>query len=246
MEHNEDKPLVSFLVVATGPYNQFIPKLIASAVINLKFEYEIVVFTDRPHQYPYPNVKVVEVEHLGWPRMPLLRFELFSKHLDKINGEYAFSMDAEARVVDEIRSHELVEERVGTLHRNIMRPRSQFNYESREESTAYIAENEGEQYFAGGFIGGTKEEFGNIARALTKNIRADIQNGIRAIWGDESHINRYFIDNKPTKILPPNYMCAVGNAYLIPKIIHDDKDFKNVYVADVKKHTTINPKDYEI
>jgi hypothetical protein len=36
-------------------------------------------------------------------------------------------------------------------------------------------------------------------------IKKDSDNGIMAVWHDESHLNRYFIDHKPTTILSPSY-----------------------------------------
>ena len=44
-----------------------------------------------------------------------------------------------------------------------------------------------------------------MCESLSKNIDVDNDNGITAIWHDESHMNRYFIDNPPTKILGVEY-----------------------------------------
>ena len=41
----------------------------------------------------------------------------------------------------------------------------------------------------------------------------DFDNNIIAVWHDESHINRYFIDHKPTVVLTPSY-CYPGAAYI--------------------------------
>ena len=39
---------------------------------------------------------------------------------------------------------------------------------------------------------------------LDRNVSIDLEKDIIAIWHDESHMNRYFVDNKP-KTLKPNY-----------------------------------------
>jgi histo-blood group ABO system transferase len=60
-------------------------------------------------------------------------------------------------------------------------------------------------YFAGGFNGGSSIEFLKMCDKISTNIEKDLQNGYIAIWHDESHLNRYFLDNPPTKILDPGY-----------------------------------------
>ena len=37
------------------------------------------------------------------------------------------------------------------------------------------------------------------------NIYTDLGKNIIAVWHDESHLNRYFVDHKPTVILSPSY-----------------------------------------
>ncbi|CAK7304450.1 Histo-blood group ABO system transferase [Vulpes lagopus] len=34
----------------------------------------------------------------------------------------------------------------------------------------------------------------------------DQANGLKAVWHDESHLNRYLLDHKPTKVLSPEYL----------------------------------------
>ena len=61
------------------------------------------------------------------------------------------------------------------------------------------------QYFAGGFNGGSSSEYLKMCEKLSQNIEKDKENNVMAIWHDESHMNRYFIDNPPTKVLDPGY-----------------------------------------
>ncbi|MEX2604633.1 MAG: hypothetical protein WD361_10535 [Gracilimonas sp.] len=229
-------------IVATGEYNEFMPKLIETG--RKYFGGHFYVFTDQPNDYKKVDITTIEIPHYGWPKMPLLRFETFYNNKDVFEQDYIFTLDAEAEFVAPI-NNSINDYRVATLHRNITRLRQDFNYESRIESTAYIAPHEGEKYYACGFVGGARREFLKMCETLSRNIRADIYNGIRARWGDESHINRYLIDNPPTTILPPNYMCPWGNPYFVPFIKHRDKQFKRVNVEDTEKYLVVNPKDYE-
>jgi histo-blood group ABO system transferase len=235
---------VGLIVVATGEYNQFIPRLISS--VKDKFPAHIYLFTDSPENYEsYNEITTIYTPHLGWPKMPLLRFELLNHYKSIYKENYLFILDSEAEIMVPI-TNEILSYRVATLHRNIMRRRKDFNYEKRIESTAYVSSDEGDQYYACGFVGGRIEHFKEMLETVSANIRIDIENGIRAIWGDESHVNRYFIDNPPTLVLPPNYMCPEGNKYFIPFIMHHEKQFKQVYKEDAMRNMNINKEDYVI
>lgn len=233
------------VVIATGEYNQFIPELAESARLN--FKCHLYLLTDRPEDYKegYFGITVIKIPHYGWPKMPLLRFETILKFREVYQEHYMFVADAEARFERPI-SNSILSHRVGVLHRNITRWRSEFNYETRLASTAYVAPDEGEKYFACGFFGGHQSEFYQMLSAVAQNIRRDLWNGIRAVWGDESHLNRYFIDHPPTLVLPPNYMCPEKNPYFRPYITHRDKDFKKINLDDTDSYLNIDPKDYEL
>jgi histo-blood group ABO system transferase len=56
-------------------------------------------------------------------------------------------------------------------------------------------------------------------------IDEDLEKGIIAVWHDESHWNRYCIDNTPTTILSPSYCYPEGwNANYERKLLALDKD----------------------
>ena len=43
-----------------------------------------------------------------------------------------------------------------------------------------------------------------MCKEIENSIRKDFQNGIIAIWHDESHLNKYMLDKNPL-IIPPQY-----------------------------------------
>jgi hypothetical protein len=233
----------ALVTVATGEYNQYIPELIESS--QEFFGCNFYLFTDSPELYEHYNIRTIKIEHLGWPRMPLLRFELLNEYIDIFKEQYIFLIDSEAVFKQHVKQ-DILSYRVATLHRNITRFRQDFNYETRKESTAYVNPREGEKYYACGFVGGYRKEFKKMCSVITENIRTDINNNIRALWGDESHLNRYLIDNKPTLVLPPSYMCPFANNYFIPYIQHRDKKFKRVEKEDAKLYLKVNPEDYKV
>jgi hypothetical protein len=75
--------------------------------------------------------------------------------------------------------------------------------EKRIESTAFLEICQ--PYFAGGFVGGSTEEFLKMSKAIAANIDEDRRYGILAIWHDESHLNKYLHDNPPARILGPEF-----------------------------------------
>ena len=64
---------------------------------------------------------------------------------------------------------------------------------------------EGKMYYAGGFNGGKPEHFLKMSQTIVDNVEKDWEKGLIAVWHDESHMNRYLIDNPPTVELNPSY-----------------------------------------
>jgi uncharacterized protein YlaI len=71
--------------------------------------------------------------------------------------------------------------------------------------TNTVSDNEKMTYFAGGFFGGSKDEFLKMSDTINSNIDIDLKENRIAIWHDESHMNRYFVTNPPTVILNHSY-----------------------------------------
>lgn len=101
--------------------------------------------------------------------------------------------------------------------------------ETNPASLACVNDAEEMEYFVGAFNGGKSSEYIKMAETLSNNIDIDYSKGIIAVWHDESHMNRYFIDNKPTKILNPSY--CYGESMNIP--------FDKKLLALDKKHEIV-------
>jgi len=195
---------VGLLIAATGKYIKFIPNLIQSAKKYFLPNQDVTyfLFTDGNLEETDNVVKIYQ-EKRGWPYDSMMRYEIYynAKELFK-DMDYIFACDADMLFEDYV-GDEILGERVGSLHRSFIHKRG--TYETRCSSLAYIAPYEGTHYFAGGFVGGTKEAFLKMAKKITENIYKDLEKNIIAVWHDESHLNRYFLDNTPTVILSPSY-----------------------------------------
>jgi histo-blood group ABO system transferase len=68
-----------------------------------------------------------------------------------------------------------------------------------------------------------------MANKISENIDIDYSRNIIAVWHDESHMNRYFIDNKPTLILSPSYCYGESmNIPFIKKLVALDKNHQEI------------------
>lgn len=195
---------IGLLVVATGRYIQFVEPLVKSADKHFCTNHQVTYFVFTDGQVPLgKNIVRIEQKRLGWPYDTMMRISMYDKHRDQLGKmDYLFATDADMLFVDTV-GDEILSDRVATQHPGFVGRRG--TYETNTISTACVGPREGQQYFAGGFNGGSSKEFLQMAHTITENINKDLEKNFIAVWHDESHINRYFIDNPPTKILSPSY-----------------------------------------
>jgi histo-blood group ABO system transferase len=197
---------VGLLIIATNKYIQFLKPLIESADRYFLNGVDVTyfVFTDQDIDVKSDrNIVKIDVDHKDWPWMTLGRYKIFSESSDKLSTmNYLYYCDVDMRFNNFVGS-EIISDRVATQHPGYYGRRG--TPDENPKCLAYVSPNEKMQYFAGGFNGGSSSEYLKMANQLSNNIDKDYSNGIIAVWHDESHMNRYFIDNKPTLILDPSY-----------------------------------------
>jgi histo-blood group ABO system transferase len=201
---------IGLLIIATNKYTDFLQPLITSAdKYFCPGEVTYFVFSDKNLDLTsYRNIVHINVEHKSWPWMTLGRYDIFHQNREEFkNIDYLFYCDADMLFHSTIGS-EILYERVATQHPGFRGGRG--TPETNSKSLAYVRPDENMQYFAGGFNGGQKEEYLRMCSVIADNIKKDYSNNIIAIWHDESHMNRYFIDNPPTQILNTDY-CTPSN-----------------------------------
>lgn len=196
---------VGLCIMATGKYLSFAERLINSARTYFCPEDTVTyyVFTDGQLENPAPDIVTVPQQRLGWPYDTLMRNAIYLGSWRLFEGlDYIFAVDADMLFVAPV-GREIFGERVGTTHPGFYNKPG--TYETNKASTAAVKPHEGKRYFAGGFFGGSHDGFLHILMTTTKNITTDLEKNIIAVWHDESHLNRYFIDYPPTTILSPSY-----------------------------------------
>lgn len=221
---------IGLLIIATNKYTKFLENLIKTAdkyFLNGE-NVTYFIFTNKEIKLKSDrNINYIKVEHKEWPWMTLGRYEIFTKNFKKLSEmDYLYYCDADMKFENHVGT-EILSDRVATQHPGYYGKRG--TPETRKESLAYISPSEKMQYFAGGFNGGTSKEFLKMSKVISENIKKDINKKIIAVWHDESHMNRYFIDNKPTKVLDPSY--CYGESMNIPfnkKLVALDKNHKEI------------------
>ncbi|CAD7667824.1 unnamed protein product [Nyctereutes procyonoides] len=174
------------------------------------------VFTDRPADVPHVplregrRVEVLKVPGaLSWQEVSMHRMEMisnFSQQRFLHEVDYLVCMDVDMKFCDHV-GVEILSPLFGTLHPSFYgAAREAFTYECRPQSQAYIPRDEGHFYYAGGFFGGSVVEVLQLTTACHQAMVVDQANGLEAVWHDESHLNRYLLDHKPTKVLSPEYL----------------------------------------
>lgn len=197
---------VGLAIVATGKYVTFVEPLIRSAeqhFLNRHHRF-FFVFTDHVDQViKQDNVIVIYQKKLGWPYDSMMRCSMYyNARVYMKDMDFLYACDSDMRFVDTV-GDEILGDLVATQHPGYIGNRG--TYETNQKSLAYIAPHEGTCYFAGGFYGGKRDEFLLLNKTLNERIQADLYQGIMPVWHDESHLNRYLIDHKPTVILTPSY-----------------------------------------
>ena len=194
------------LIIATNKYTDFLQPLIESADKHFLYNHDVTyfVFTNKDLKVRCDReVIVTNVDHKEWPWMTLGRYGIFHNNKDVFNDmDYLYYCDADMLFVGDV-GDEILSDRVATIHPGYRGARG--TPETNPQSLACVYPYERMTYFAGGFNGGSKDEYLKMAGVLNSNIIEDHRKGIIAVWHDESHMNRYFINNPPTKILNPSY-----------------------------------------
>lgn len=202
-------PKIALLIVATNKYVSFVQPLITSADKHFLPISDVTycIFTNNPTQFntsrQYNNLSI---DHEPWPAPTLKRYDYFNQYVDYLKTfDYLYYCDADMKFVDTVDT-EILGELVATLHPGFWDQLNlQFSYERRSNCKAYIPYGEGNAYYAGGFNGGSSDQFLKMAKTIVSWRKEDEQNGLIPVWHDESYMNKYMYLNPPSKCLTPSY-----------------------------------------
>lgn len=212
---------VALTVFAVGRYlDVYLRDFILSAeehfMIGLKVDYYI--FTDAPddvpklHLGPGRTMTVMLVQrHKRWQDICMMRMETIGKVIDthiSSRNHYIFCMDVDQIFVGPF-GPEALGNSVALLHAYYYkRSLSEFTYDRNPKSEAYMKDEDGDYYYHAAVFGGAWQNVKNMTASCLQGIMKDKENGVEALWHDESHLNKYFWLHKPSKVLSPEYCWA--------------------------------------
>ena len=151
----------------------------------------------------------------GWPDATLYRYHVILEQQELLGHDYLFLVDADMRVEAPI-GPEILSPLSATRHPGYTTAqRHEFPYERRAESAACVPANRGSAYYAGGFVGGRRDVFLELAETIAATIDHDEEAGLVALWHDESHLNRALIDSPPFLNLTPSYCYPDDDAHYL-------------------------------
>uniref|UniRef100_K7FA26 ABO, alpha 1-3-N-acetylgalactosaminyltransferase and alpha 1-3-galactosyltransferase n=1 Tax=Pelodiscus sinensis TaxID=13735 RepID=K7FA26_PELSI len=163
------------------------------------------LFTDHPEKVPAMELAsekhlfIIPIQNYSrWQDISMNRMDIISNYIRsrwRYEVDYLYSMDIDLQLFEHI-GVEIVDTLVGTIPGT---------YERRPESQAAIPSGEGDFYYAASFYGGSVSEVYKLTTACFKGVTEDRANGIEAKWHEESHLNKYLLYHKPTRLLSPEY-----------------------------------------
>lgn len=234
---------IGILYICTGEYHIFWNEFYRTSkeFLLAKHIKHFFVFTDSDLIKQDNDVTVIYRKTGGFPMDSLLRFEMFTgigKDLMQYDYVYFFNsnMCFVGPVGEEIFPVRQSSGLTGVIHPGYFNKHPfWFPYERNPQSKAVI--NHGYlkyKYFMGCLFGGKTSSFLNMCEKCKESIKKDLENGIIAVYHDESHLNHYFLDKEILE-LDPDYAYPEGwnlpftpRIMILNKVIHGGPAFNKL------------------
>ncbi|XP_034728210.1 globoside alpha-1,3-N-acetylgalactosaminyltransferase 1-like isoform X1 [Etheostoma cragini] len=240
-------PRVAVVVFAVGKYTRFLKGFLESGEKYFLVDFRVTYYIFTDHEQDVPKIKLGKGRNISvvtipsakrWQEVVLGRMKWTTITIEeqiRNESDYLYMMDIDS-VFHSRFGAESLSQLSAVLHRGYYknRPRDQFPYERRPKSKAYIPIDEGDYYYTAAVWGGYLEDMYKLVKYCYTQSEEDAKNGIEAVWQEESHLNKYLLYNKPTKVLSPEYLWSDYDS--IPE------DIKVVRISQlVKNYAEVRP-----
>jgi len=236
---------VGIIFIGTGLYAGFFDGFYKR--INRYFcveqDKKIFVFTDlidHPNFLGKDDVDVNEISHAEWPFITLHRFKFMHSIKEKLSEmDYVIFVDADLWPIEESSLEDLLPSHMSKDYFGVQHPgfiNEQGTFEDNKDSYAYAYEQgfDLSNYWQGCFWGGKTKKILEMIQILDQRVDEDYDKGIVAKWHDESHMNKFFLENKDNvHTLHPGFALPEASGYeyvweaFPPRMMHLNKDPKS-------------------
>lgn len=223
---------IAIVVIATGPYRRFLPGSLSSLRQRLfaGCKRRFYVFTDAPG-VAFPQVSAFHIPHLSWPHNTLFRYHYIRHVRDELAAaDVVAYIDVDMVVLTDVRLDEVIS--AGTKYFGVQHPSrgpGEGTFETNPASTAWVDRSavDTTNYWQACFWGGWSGPVTSMVEVLADRVGTDLANGVVADWHDESHLNRFFVENKAhVRTLDPGFAFPEGESFsYVPRIRHVAKPF---------------------
>jgi len=200
---------VAIIFLGTNKYIRFFPKYYKT--IKEKFltktPKEFFVFTDKI-EFPFlkdkKDINIIKIKHEKWPYIVLKTYEYINSIKGKLKKySHVIFLDADMYI------HSPVSEKEFFCHNKplftVQQPnfvRAEYTiknapFEKNPKSQAYVGKDKDKSiYIHSVLFGGQTKYLLKLSKELNKRIKEDLKKGVIAQWHDESHLNKYVIENR--------------------------------------------------
>ncbi|KAF3856172.1 hypothetical protein F7725_016895 [Dissostichus mawsoni] len=202
---------VALTVFAVGRYldaylHTFLNSCEQHFMVGLPVTY--YVFTDMPEKVPniklspLRSMKVIKVEkNSRWQDISMMRMKSISDVIEsdiRHHCTHVFCFDVDQIWIRGSWGFS------GSAPCPLLPPSKAFlHYDRNPKSKAYM--ETGDFYYHAAIFGGSWKSVKALTEACYQGIMEDKQNNVEALWHDESHLNKYMLLHKPSKVLSPEY-----------------------------------------
>ncbi|KAL1777282.1 Alpha 1,3-galactosyltransferase 2 [Sigmodon hispidus] len=209
---------IGLTVFAVGRYlEKYLKRFLESAEQHFMVGQNVVyyVFTDLPEAVPHMVLgqgRLLRVETVQresrWQDVSMARMRTLYEALGGQLGretDYVFCLDVDQHFTGNF-GPEVLSDLVAQLHAwHYHWPRWLLPYERNQRSAAALSLREGDFYYHAAVFGGNVKALRKLTSHCVRGQQLDRERGIEALWHDESHLNKFFWLNKPTKLLSPEF-----------------------------------------
>jgi len=194
----------ALIFIGIGKYIEYFPEYYRSCqqLFLSKTDKTYYVITDNVehrHLSNKSNVVSINVDKREWPFPTLFRFKYINQISEKLRQHsHIIFLDADMLIKERISQNEFFchdKPLFGVQHPGFINSKGTF--EERCESLACVSKDRDlSTYWQACFWGGQTEEVLKMSKELEQRIDDDLSRRVIAIWHDESHLNKYYVECK--------------------------------------------------